>query len=101
MAKTVYEIAEEALPGWRVVRGEKPISQERKPRAQFGTADLAELRRRYLGETTAGSEGFQPASSLSQNEDVDYIVMEPGGANPGERRRVVVVSNGKAVAVQG
>lgn len=100
MTKSVKEIAEEVMPGWTVVTRAERTPASSVPRAQFRTPDLAELRRRYLGETASLDEGFVPASSLD-DDDTEYVEMEPSGPNPQGRRRIVIVSGGKAVAVQG
>jgi hypothetical protein len=99
MSKTVNEIAEEAMPGWRVVKANR-TPRKAVPKAQLGTPDLAELRRRYLGETPAISEGFVPASSMA-DDDTEYVEMEPQGVSASGKRRVVIISKGKAVAIQG
>jgi hypothetical protein len=101
MSKSIKEIAEEALPGWRVA---KPEKRERaaKPRAQVSTPSLKDLRRRYLGEEAAAAhEGFQSASHIEAGS-AEYVEMVPKGAEDAtQRRRVVIVSKGRAVAIQG
>ena len=98
MTKTSTEIAQEALPGWKVVRGPKD-KVSRADLAQGSTPDLAELRQRYLGDAAATADAFASASSLGEDES-EYVVMEPADASGGQRR-VVVVSRGRAVAIQG
>ena len=97
MTRTPYEVAEEALPGWTPVRKRERVSRAKS--AEVGTPDLAELRRRYLGEDTAAGDDLAPASTIV-DEDTEYVVMEREGA-AGPQRRIVVVSRGRAVAVQG
>lgn len=100
MTKTVKEIAEEALPGWKVVRGADRSPKQPRPRAQYGTPDLADLRKRYLGDDVSAGGGFVPASALTQ-DDTEFVEMEPSSPNASGHRRVVIISQGKAVAVQG
>ncbi len=101
MSKTINEIAEEALPGWRAVKVQKR-EHGTKPRAQVGTPNLVDLRRRYLGdEAASSSEGFQSASHMEESS-TEYVEMVPKGADEAaQRRRVVIISKGRAVAVQG
>ncbi len=98
MTKTSTEVAQDALPGWKVVRGRKE-KVSRADRAQGGTPDLSELRRRYLGEASVATDVFASASSLGE-DDTEYVVMEPEGS-ASDQRRVVIVSRGRAVAIQG
>ncbi len=103
MTKTTDEIAEAANPGWTVVSRDQRVKRTRAPevRARVGTPDLSDLRRRYLGDAAAAAhDGFKSASSLSE-DDTEYVEMMPQGAGPGSQRRTVIISNGKAVAIQG
>jgi hypothetical protein len=100
MDRSANKIAEEALPGWKVIKGRNRQKVSRAGRASLATPDLAELRMRYLGENANVGEGFAPASSLT-GDDTEYVVMEPIDPSATEQRRVVVVSNGRAVAIQG
>ncbi|TCM34318.1 hypothetical protein [Novosphingobium sp. ST904] len=100
MSKTVKEIAEEALPGWKVVaRGERSAVSPRV-KAQYVTPDIAELRKRYLGDESSPQAGLVPASVLN-SEDTEFVEMQPSGSASKDRRRVVIIAGGKAVAVQG
>lgn len=103
MTKTTEEIAEAANPGWKVVPRKERAERTNAPevRTRVGTPDLSDLRRRYLGDAAAAAhDGFQSASSLSE-DDTEYVEMMPQGAGPGSPRRTVIISNGKAVAIQG
>lgn len=100
MTKTIDEIAREALPGWEVVKGNARSPKPVRVQAQYGSPDLAELRRRYLGDVAAADLGFVSASSLGQ-DDTEFVEMTPTGPNGEGQRRVVIISGGKAVAVQG
>lgn len=100
MSRTVKEIAEEALPGWKVVRGADRSAKQARPKAQYVTPDLVDLRKRYLGDDAVQNGGLVSASGVNQ-DDTEYVEMEPSGPNAHGHRRVVIISNGKAVAVQG
>lgn len=103
MTKTADEIAEAANPGWKVVPREQRAKRSNAPavRARLGTPDLSDLRRRYLGDVAATAhDGFLSASSLSE-DNTEYVEMMPQGAGASSQRRTVIISNGKAVAIQG
>lgn len=99
MPKSPYEIAEAAMPGWKIVRTRQP---RRKPRpgVDAGTPDLVDLKRRFLGIEPSQTDGLVAASTIV-DDDTEYVVMER--IKPGEkpRQKKVVVAHGKAIAVQG
>jgi hypothetical protein len=100
MTRSIDEIAQEALPGWQVVKGAERSPKQGRPNAQFGSPDLVGLRRRYLGEAAAADLGFASASNMTAG-DTEFVEMVPPGPNKEGERRVVIITNGKAVAIQG
>lgn len=99
MDKSPTEIALETLPGWEVVKGRERKKVTRSKRATLKTPDVANLHMLYLGRPAPGDDGFAPASQLD-DETTEYIVMKPT-AGESRERRVVVISHGRAVAIQG
>lgn len=97
MTKTAQEIAEEALPGWKAENG--PRRTRKSSSADAGTPDIAALRRKYLGEQAADQVGLAPASGY-RDDDTEYVVLHRSDDRSGSSR-VVVVSGGRAIAIQG
>lgn len=97
MTKTAQEIAEEALPGWRAEKSRR--SPASMPDVDGGTPDIATLRRKYLGEAAGDQVGLVPASGY-RDDDTEYVVLHPVDGDASSSR-VVVVSRGRAIAIQG
>lgn len=97
MPDTPRQIASRLLPGWKVVRTRK--TEQKAAPADAQTPGLETLRSAYGIEGAKVTEGF--ASASSSDSDTEFVIMEPPAGQESVGRKVVVVSNGKAVAVQG
>ncbi len=89
--KTAEQIAEDAFPEWSVVPEAERSPQMARPVAQYGTPDVADLRKRY---------GIGDDDEIL-GHDAAFVEMELTPGKGQEDRRVVIVSQGKVVAVQG
>jgi hypothetical protein len=98
MAKNPREAAKQVLPGWKVVRSSK--SQPEVPAADARAPSLGVMRRAY-GLKTRGKVPDGLAAASSGQGETEYVVMEPPAGDQAVGRKVVVVTNGKAIAVQG
>lgn len=96
MAKSPRKVAEETLPGWKVARGEATVGAKADARAPSLTA----FRKAYGLQTKPRAADGLSGASFGQG-DVEFLVMEPPAAQSAVGRKVVVVANGKAIAVQG
>lgn len=97
MPETPRQIAKRVLPGWKVVKTSK--APKAVGPADVSTPSLTALRKAYGLERAKIKEGF--ASASAEDADTEFVVMEPPSDNDHVGRKVVVVSKGKAVAVQG
>jgi hypothetical protein len=98
MDKTPSEIAEQILPGWKAVRTGGASDTHVDADAQ--TPSLDALRKAYGITVTKRMEGLVSASG-AEEEEAAFVVLEPPAGEPRVGRKVVVVSNGRAIAVQG
>jgi hypothetical protein len=98
MAKSPREVAKQALPGWKVVRARKntPVATGVDVRAP----SLSALRKAYGMKSSSKVPDGLAAASTGTGE-TEYVVMEPPAGETAVGQKVVVVSNGKAIAVQG
>ncbi len=97
MAETPRQIAKRILPGWKVVRTGKADRAEAGSDTQTPSLDV--LRQAYDLKPTRVGEGFAAASGAG--DEAEFVVMEPPADQQRVGRKVVVVSNGRAIAVQG
>lgn len=97
MAKSPNEVARQALPGWKVVRGKKATPAAAP---DVRAPSLTALRKAY-GMKSGGRVPDGLAAASSGLGETEYVVMDPPEGQGGVGRKVVVVSNGKAIAVQG
>ena len=98
MAKNPRDVAKQALPGWKVVRAKKDAGAAGA--ADVRAPSLSALRKAYgMKSSSKVPDGLAAASSGTG--DTEYVVMEPPASEASVGRKVVVVSNGKAIAVQG
>ena len=99
MPKSLYDIAEEAMPGWRAVRRDDVCSQT-EPQSQVRTPDTLDLRTNPPADPALPGGKNSPEMPVS-GEQSGFIEMDLNSKKYGPMRRVVVVSNGKVIAVQG
>jgi hypothetical protein len=97
MPDTPRQIASRLLPGWKVVRTKK--TPRGAAAADSQTPGLETLRAAYGLKAAKVTEGL--ASASSSDSDTEFVIMEPPAGQESVGRKVVVISNGKAVAVQG
>lgn len=98
MAKNPREVARQALPGWKVVRAGKGLAVAAA--ADVRAPALSVLRKAYgMKSSSKVPDGLAAASSGTG--ETEYVLMEPPAGEAAVGRKVVIVSNGKAIAVQG
>ena len=97
MTETPKEIAQGLLPGWQVVRSEKAGATHSHADAQ--TPNFATLRAVYDMRKAGVTEGFATASAAG--EEAEFVIMAPPADESQIGEKVVVVFNGRAIAVQG
>lgn len=76
-AKAAITIAEKAMPGWKAVNDEellRPADADTPPDAVL--PPLAELRRKYLGDTAAAMDA--PAEDAATEDDTEVVTMQSG-----------------------
>jgi hypothetical protein len=97
MAKTASDVAKALLPGW------SPIGrQEKQPiPAAIGEPTVHALCKKYGIKSSARTpkDGLQAASVAPA--EFEFVVMAPPAERAACGNKVVVVANGKVVAVQG
>lgn len=97
MAKSASDVAKAVLPGWSPV-----ANQAAKPLPPAGgTPSVHALCKKYgiKGPTRTADDGLKAASAMSA--EFEFIVMAPPSDGATLGNKVVVVANGKVVAVQG
>ena len=97
MAKSASDVAQTVLPGWSPV-----AKQALKPVPPAGGAPtIHALCKKYgiKGPARSADEGLKAASASSV--EFEFIVMAPPVDASASGNTVVVVANGKVVAVQG
>ena len=97
MAKSPREVARQALPGWKIVRSQKSVPAVAP---DVRAPSLTALRKAY-GMKSGGKVPDGLAAASSGQGETEYVVMEPPSGQAEVGRKVVVVSNGRAIAVQG
>lgn len=97
MVKSASDVAKTALPGWSPV-----AKQATKPVPPTGGAPTVHaLCKKYgiKGPARRAEEGLMAASTASV--EFEFVVMAPPVEASASGNKVVVVANGKVVAVQG
>lgn len=108
MAKTPEQIAEQVMPGWHAVSEGPTSGPSATPARDYDTRtpNLGAMRRKYKSVGLADGARTKPAEFVAagpaEPPAVHAVILEPNRRSRGRtRRRVVIVSNGVPIAVQG